>query len=153
MDTTYVLPNGTATANGTWFDDPLHYGGVDLYFVGHLHQYTRYIPAWGVQQKTDTACVSPDLGTYLDPKYLVTIISGSPGNQEIQPADCGGPTPNNVLSPTAACSRNYGYGYLTVHNASTATWRWNTTVPIAGSPQPVYADELTLIVNHHGPRA
>ena len=69
------------------------------------------------------------------------------------------------------CSGNYGYGvssftqlapmrahtrkltvfrfspsqYFKVWNASVATWYWNTTVPVKGSPVPNYSDSLTII--------
>ena len=54
-------------------------------------------------------------------------------------------------SPTHT-NHSYGYGYLTVHNATHASWRWRTSVPHAGSPDPFYSDTLELVVSQHGPR-
>jgi hypothetical protein len=152
MDTTYCV-NNTCTANATWFDDVLQEAGVDLYFVGHMHEYRRFVPNYGTRNLTDPTSMSPDMHTYTDPTYMVTIVTGAPGNQEVQPSSCGGPTPTDVTFPTAACSRNYGYGYLQIANATHASWRWETTEPIAGSPDPFYGDTLSIVVNHHGPRA
>ena len=109
--------------------------------------------AYGTQNLTDPGSASgPTLGQYTDPKYLTTIVTGAVGCPEVQPPDCGGPTPGNVLFPTAACSRNYGYGLLTIANATHAQWHWKTSNPIPGSPDPFYTDDLSLVVNHHGPR-
>ena len=80
-------------------------------------------------------------------------MTGAAGNQEAQPPDCGGPAPHDALQPTATCSRNYGFGFLTVANATHATWQWKTSLPIAGSPDPSYQDTLQLVVDAHGPRA
>jgi acid phosphatase type 7 len=151
MDTTYC--NATACySNGTWFDDILYEGGVDIFFFGHLHEYRRFVPNFGTRNLTDPGSMSPDGHTVTDPKYLVNICSGSPGNQEVQPSDCGGGTPDDPTYPTVTCSRNYGYGLLTVLNSTALQWDWKTTVPIAGSPVPDYSDSLTLVVHNPGPR-
>jgi hypothetical protein len=118
---------------------------VQFYFVGHLHQYVRFVPNYGTKQLIDLGSVSADGHVYTNPKFTTTIITGSPGNQEVQPSDCGGVTPSNPAYPTIACSQNYGYGYLQILNSSHATWVWNTSVPISGSPDPFYSDYLTVI--------
>jgi len=128
---------------------------VDLYFVGHMHEYRRLVPAYGTQNLTDLDSISGDSENsqiYTDPKYLTTIVTGAAGNQEVQPSDCGGPTPHFVPQPTATCSRNYGWGTLEISNSTHATWRWRTSMPIAGSPAPDYTDTLEMIVSSHGPR-
>ena len=66
--------------------------------------------------------------TYTDPKYLVTIVAGSPGNHEVTPVTtnesiksgrCIGSVKNPSFNePLAACRDNYGYGYLQGTNAS-----------------------------------
>lgn len=41
MDTTYCANTPSTTdcySNSTWFDDLLHEGGADIYFVGHMHE-------------------------------------------------------------------------------------------------------------------
>jgi hypothetical protein len=143
---------GASCTNATWSDSLMHDFGADLFFVGHMHEYRRFSPAYGTKGLVDTASMSADTHTVTDPKYLVTITSGVVGCPEVQPASCGGPTPGDPANPTAACSRNYGYGYLTVHNATHASWRWRTSVPHAGSPDPFYTDTMEIIVNSHGPR-
>lgn len=117
-----------------------------------MHEYRRFVPNYFSLNLTDNGSVSADMHTYTDPQYLITLVTGSPGNQEVQPPSCGGPTPNDPTFPTAACSRNYGYGYLQVLNSSTAVWEWVTSVPIAGSPDPEYTDKLWVVQNNHGPR-
>lgn len=143
---------GVSCTNATWYDTLLHDYGVDLLFVGHQHEYRRWIANYGTRGLIDVAAASPDLATYTDPKYLVSITTGAPGNQEVQPAACGGPTPSDPTNPTAACSRNYGYGLLQFENTTHANWTWKTSVPHAGSPDPFYKDVFTLIVHNHGPR-
>lgn len=112
MDTTYCPPGGgPCTANGTWFDEPLQAAGVDLMYVGHMHEYRRYTPAYGTRGLLDVASMSgPGNSVVTDPKYTTTIVTGATGCQEVQPASCGGPSPTDPANPTAACSRNYGYG-------------------------------------------
>jgi hypothetical protein len=147
--------SGQSCTNGTWFDELMHGAGVDLYFVGHMHEYRRLVPAHGTANATDLACISgaaDNAQTYTNCKYMPTIVTGAAGNQEAQPPDCGGPAPRDPLQPTATCSRNYGFGLLTVANASHATWRWSTALPVAGSPNPDYEDVLQLVVDAHGPR-
>jgi hypothetical protein len=157
MDTTYCtnisgpVPQN-CYANGTWFDSILYEQGVDLYFVGHLHQYVRFVSNYGSFNLTDVGSLNADMTVATNPKYATTIIAGSPGNQEVQPSSCGAPMPNDNAYPVAACSQNYGYGYLTMHNATHAHWLWQTKVPIAGSPAPDFNDDFWLIQNNHGPR-
>jgi len=155
MDTTWCPPGGgPCTANGTWFDEPLQAAGVEFMFVGHQHEYRRYSPAYGTRGLLDVASMSgPSYSVVTDPRYMETIVTGAPGCPEVQPASCGGPSPTDPSNPTAACSRNYGYGYLEIINATHATWLWQTKVPHAGSPDPAFQDAVTFVVHHHGPRA
>ena len=155
MDTTWCPPGGgPCSANASWFDEPLHEAGVDIFFVGHMHEYRRFTPAYGTRGLLDGAAMSgAGYSQVTDPKYLQTITSGAIGCPEVQPASCGGPSPSDPASPTAACSRNYGYGYLDVINATTATWLWQTKVPHAGSPDPFFEDSVTFTVHRHGPRS
>ena len=94
----------------------------------------------------------PNDSLVTDPKYTTTIVTGAPGCPEVQPASCGGPSPTDPTNPTAACSRNYGYGYLEIVNRTTATWLWQTKVPHAGSPDPNFEDAVTFVVHEHRAR-
>jgi hypothetical protein len=47
--------------------------------------------------------------------------------------------------PLTCGPRPPGYGYFQVHNASVATWFWNTTVPVRGSNNPAFSDSLTIV--------
>ena len=154
MDTTYCS-GASCYANATWFDSLLHEAGVDLYFVGHMHEYRRLVPAHGTANATDLACASgaERNAVFTNCKYLATIVTGAPGNPEAQPPDCGGPAPHDPQQPTLTCSRNYGFGFLQVHNATHASWQWDTALPIAGSPDPVSPDSLLVVAEQHGPRS
>jgi len=143
---------GASCTNATWYDSLFHDYGVDLYFVGHQHEYRRWISTYGTKGLVDLSSASPDYSVYTDPKYLVSITSGAVGCPEVQPAACGGATPSNPADPTATCSRNYGYGLLSFQNSTHAFWTWKTSVPHAGSPDPFYKDIFQLIVHNHGPR-
>ena len=50
------------------------------------------------------------------------------------------------------CDGAIGYGKLKIENSTHASWVWKTSVPHAGSPDPLYQDNFQLIVHNHGPR-
>ena len=50
-------------------------------------------------------------------------------------------------------SNNYGFGLLRIVNATTLVNTFTTAVPHVNSTAPRYSDELTLVVEPHGPRA
>lgn len=127
------------------FSPVLESGGVDVLFVGHVHYYNRYLPFNPVTGRVDNSSVSPDTHTYTNPPYLVTIVTGAPGNQEDDdPCAAGG-------VPSATCTSDYGYGFFTAVNATHATWRYKGVKTGAGAPS-TYTDALTVIQAHHGPR-
>jgi hypothetical protein len=113
---------------------------VDVQLSGHWHQYTRYPPIDSRNNKVviDTASISADKKTYTNPAYPVLIVAGAPGDVEVNPKGCD--EPNNLY-----CSGNYGYGWLQAINATHLRWRWNTTVPVAGSADPTFSDELLIV--------
>ena len=147
--------------------------GVDVHFVGHWHQYTRYPPIDSRHNRvvSDFACMSADNSTYTNPQYPTLIVTGAPGDIEVNPDHCIEP-----YQLAGKCSGNYGvsaraphapvpalprslplpgadphtnappqYGYFKGWNASVATWFWNTTVPVKGSNNPSFSDSLTII--------
>lgn len=113
---------------------------VDVQFSGHWHQYTRYPPIDSRNGKVvvDTASISADKSTYTNPKYPVLVVTGAPGDGEVNPRTCN--EANNIV-----CSGNYGYGWLQVLNATHLHWKWNTTVPVSGSPDPTFSDDLWIV--------
>ena len=139
MDTTYCPPGGgPCTANGTWFDEPLQAAGVDLMYVGHMHEYRRYTPAYGTRGLLDVASMSgPGNSVVTDPKYTTTIVTGATGCQEVQPASCGGPSPADPANPTAACSRNYGYGEAREIDERLLELRPRSADRVAAAPEPL----------------
>jgi len=152
MDNNGACGGGQSCTNASWYDDLFNDYGVDLLFVGHQHEYRRLISTYGTKGLIDMNSASSDYSVYTDPRFLVTITSGAVGCPEVQPAACGGATPNDPSNPTATCSRNYGYGKLKIENSTHASWVWKTSVPHAGSPDPFYQDNFQLIVHNHGPR-
>jgi hypothetical protein len=113
---------------------------VDVQFVGHWHQYTRYPPIDSRNGKVviDTAAVSADKSVYTNAQYPTVIVTGAPGDVEVNPHSCD--EPNNFY-----CSGNYGYGKAQIINATHFRWTWNTTVPVAGSTDPTFSDELWIV--------
>lgn len=107
MDTTYCTQTGGCVANGTWFDVLLQEAGVDLYFVGHMHEYRRFVPNYGTLNLTDSASMSPDMHTYSNPAYMTTIVTGAPGNA-LPPA--GAPLPPTRPSPRLRVQGTTGTG-------------------------------------------
>lgn len=151
MDNNGACAGGASCTNASWYDDLFHSHGVDLLFVGHMHEYRRFAPAYGTRGLVDTQALSPDMHTYTDPSYLISITSGVVGCPEVQPASCGGPTPSDPTNPTAACSRNYGFGYLTVHNSSHASWFWRTSQVPCKTPPTARRRPLTLALTGVSP--
>ena len=113
---------------------------VDLWFVGHWHQYTRYPPmdSRNGTVKIDAAAMSNNNSTYTNAKSPILIVTGAPGDGEVNPRSC-----NEKWN--IRCSGNYGYGKLQIFNATHAHWVWNTTVPVSGSPDPSFIDEIWAV--------
>lgn len=135
------------------FADIAHAYGVDLYQCGHVHNYLRFYPEYN--GAVDKACASVP-GVYQDPKYMITLVAGSPGCQEHISTDLG-PADALVVS-----SLTYGFGLFKAINTTHATWQWVQTLKPTGSKvlsEPQYErvrevkDELTIIQTNHGPRA
>lgn len=122
-------------------------GGVDVQFVGHVHYYNRYLPYDSVTKQVDNATVSADGGVYTEPKYMVTIVTGASGDGEGE-NNCTGTA---IVSPSYACSKDYGYGYWRVLNVSHAQWSFKGVQADGGGPSS-YRDELLIVQNSHGPR-
>jgi len=104
-----------------------HKYGVDVLFCGHQHDYERYLPLHVPQVRKCQAYVDEQpKDKYKSPKYMVTIVAGSPGNQEMHgshpPPYTGAPngTIQSYFDPT-----HFGYGYLTVHNGTHLEWTWD----------------------------
>jgi len=123
----------------------LENGGVDVSFVGHVHFYDRRIPYDSVTGQSDNASVSADGSTYTNPKYMVTIVTGASGDRELDDS-C-----KKATNPSYTCSQNYGYGFFTAVNATTATWTFKTIKPMGNGPAD-YSDSLTIVQANHGPR-
>ena len=56
-----------------------------------------------VTKDTDTQCASPDFTRYTNPRHMVTIVSGAPGDIEGDDS-CA----NSDGRPSIACTENYG---------------------------------------------
>ena len=123
--------------NFSFIDDLAHTYGIDLHIAGHIHTYQRFYPLrmqpYGDDPSkpnnkpadVDLACASTGVqstgvtienNTYTDPKYMVTIVAGSPGNHEVTPATPPGAKPGDrcvgaidnpsATMPMAACREN-----------------------------------------------
>ena len=123
--------------NFSFIDDLAHTYGIDLHIAGHIHTYQRFYPLrmqpYGDNPSkpnnkpadVDYSCASTGVqstgvtienNTYTDPKYMVTIVAGSPGNHEVTPATPPGAKPGDrcvgaidnpsATMPMAACREN-----------------------------------------------
>ena len=88
--------------------------------------------------RPSAAALAADKGTYTDAAYPTVIVTGAPGDQEVDPRTCS--EANQVY-----CSGNYGYGWFTAVNATAAHWTWKTTVPVKGSPDATFSDDLWFV--------
>ena len=121
----------------------LNKGGVDVLFCGHVHYYLRNLPYDSVSKTADSGCASADGHSYTDPKFMVTIVSGSSGDRE-DDSKC----PKSLSSPQVECTENYGFGFFEAVNATTATWFYKTI--LADGPGPKnYNDTLTIVQHSH----
>ena len=87
--------------------------------------------------KVAADCVSKDNATYTDCKNMVTVIAGSPGCRE---KTSKGKSPVGVVVFDEA----YGYGHLTVYNATTIKWEWEQ---LKAGPEDgtAFYDSFTLV--------
>lgn len=168
MDDTLAPPTGAGA--DLW--RVLTEGGADLYLTGHVHLYSRLLPlypnAHNGSGAVDTACASAGgnasnpTGVYVDPAFMTTIISAAPGDQEVNldgsarppaPVDAADASRHGLsIDGLVTSSLNYGFGVLTVVNASHLHWAWRTSVPHVNSTAPGYTDDLWLVQHNHGPR-
>lgn len=120
--------------------DILSQFNVDILFVGHWHQYTRFPPMDTRNGKVviEPGVLSPDNSTVTNAQFPTIIVTGAPGNGEVNPRTCNEPYQVN-------CSGNYGYGHFTVFNATHAHWTWDTIVPVSGSPDPTFTDSTWFV--------
>jgi len=86
---------------------------TNLYFCGHQHNYQRLLPQRA--NVVSAACVSDHNTTYTDCTDMTTVVAGSPGCREKLSS---GHAPRGV----AAFAQAYGYGKLTVVNATHLHW-------------------------------
>lgn len=112
--------------------------GIDMFFTGHWHQYTRYPSMMndGMDVTIDTACLSADNSTYTACKYPIAVVIGAPGDIEANPDHCSEAWQIN-------CSGNYGYAHMDVMNATHVHWRWDT-VTANGGPKDWF-DEFWVV--------
>jgi hypothetical protein len=91
---------------------------VDLYICGHQHNYQRLLPQYNnVVEK----CYNADYSVYTDCKDMTTVVVGSPGCRE---NTTNGQAPDGMAKFTQA----YGYGHVTVVNATALQFTWEQTL-------------------------
>jgi len=104
---------------------------IDIYFSGHLHYYERL---WPVAPGGEVPAENYD-----NPSAPVYIINGCAGNVENHSS-----APAKNLPYTALVNaKDFGYGRLVVHNASTIDWQMYRS-----SDQSIM-DQITLVKQNH----
>ena len=111
-----------------------------------VHYYRRYAPYDSITGTIDSASVSADGKTYTNPKYMVVIVTGAPGNRE------GDHNCDAVTSPALTCTQNHGYLIFSPINETVATSSFHT-VRVDGPGPANYSDEVTIITDHRVARA
>jgi len=130
----------------TDFDSLSYKYGVDIYFCGHSHNYDRMYPFHDAVGQTYNA--TPNV--YTDPKYLIQIVAGSPGNRENISTGLG------PAAWRAYSSLSYGYGHLTVFNSTHLYWEWEqtaTSMELLQDRAALLKDYLWVVQNNHGMRS
>jgi hypothetical protein len=121
------------------FNAILEGGKVDLIFSGHVHYYNRGFSYSNATGHVDTACASADRSVYTDCSHPITVVTGAPGDREDTSRYVPG---EDAWSATG--SSNYGYGFLTLTDATHAQWSWKT-VSAAGTGPANFTDSLTIV--------
>ena len=96
--------------------------------AGHWHYFERYLSYSVPGKVADTACMSEDNHTYTGCAYPISIVSGAPGDVERNDACPGDPALSGIV---VACTPQYGYGTLAIHNTTHAFWNF------AAKPTPI----------------
>lgn len=103
------------------FEPILLDAGVDVYIGGHIHWYERLLPLAANGTIEHSAVV--DNHTYkATPGAMVHLINGQAGNMESHSV----PAPDAVRAnyTTVLDYEHYGFGKLTVYNASVLGWQF-----------------------------
>ncbi|KAM0453095.1 hypothetical protein ACHAPV_009210 [Trichoderma viride] len=118
------------------FEDLMLENGVDLYLSGHIHWYERLLPL-GSNGTIDSASVINNNTYWTNPGVsMAHIINGAAGNIESH-STLGS---SHLLNITTYLDQtNYGFGGLTIHNATALSWSY-----IHGSDG-TEGDKLTLL--------
>ncbi|KAL7783600.1 Metallo-dependent phosphatase [Trichoderma ceciliae] len=118
------------------FEDLLLENGVDLYLSGHIHWYERLLPLGSNGTIDDTSVINNNTYWTNPGISMAHIINGAAGNIESHGTLGSDP----LLDITTFLDQtNYGFGGLTVHNATALSWSY-----IRGSDG-TKGDELTLL--------
>lgn len=127
-----------ALGSGNWskISSILEKYAVDLYLLGHQHNYQRTLPFFS--DGTVENCYSDDLSVYTDCKAMVSVVVGSPGCRE---KISQGSAPTKV---SAKLILAYGFAKLQIHNASHMHFTWEE---IAAEPDPNVTGRYTKRVN------
>ena len=127
-----------------------------------MHYYARDAPEYPNAANgtgaVDLACMDNTLGNatnpaalYTNPKFMTTIITAAPGDQEVNRRQLHS-APLRAGQHGITSTYNYGVSYLTVINATHLHTRFETAVPHVNTTNAKYTDDLTLVVERHGPR-
>jgi len=128
-----------------------HKYGVDLYLCGHQHNYERMWPFYpNMTIHNDGDIYNSNI--YLNPRYMLQLVSGAPGQRENIDYDNGwAPT-----QWTAFSLDEYGYAHLKIYNSTHLYWDWQQTASAKENIRNDDAnikDTLWVIQNNHGMRA
>ncbi|KAL6825324.1 Metallo-dependent phosphatase-like protein [Trichoderma camerunense] len=118
------------------FEDLLLQNEVDLYLSGHIHWYERLLPL-GTNGTIDQGSIINNNTYWTNPGVSMThIINGAAGNIESHSTLDSDP----LLDITTYLDQtNFGFGALTVHNATALSWNY-----VHGSDGSV-GDKVTLL--------
>ena len=89
--------------------------GVDIYFSGHVHSYTRTLPVYQskVMQKGPSMFINPPSTMY--------VVAGGAGCDEMTTDGAGAKYGAEWVAKTDA---HYGTGIFTVHNRTALSWSY-----------------------------
>jgi hypothetical protein len=140
------LQDSIGAANWSKLEAIMQDANVDLYLLGHQHNYNRLLPQ--VHNVVEEGCVSADFSVYYNCYNMTSIVTGSPGCRE---KISKGSAPDGVARLALA----YGFAHMQVVNATALHWTWEELGqrdPVTGAFVPregAVTDEVWIIKDWH----
>lgn len=151
-DQATITREGLPQSNGSFsygLEELFYRHGVDLFIVGHEHNYERMYDVAPAYNATAPWLSGATTRSTVDPPATTHIVTGSAGNVEDHE-----PFTRPAPLRTAKRLNTFGWSRMTVHNETHLLWQQVQTD--SGQPAATWGtvmDEAWIVQHHHGPFA